>query len=800
MSARNLPSQPTVFVGRQEEQAAISQLLANPACRLLTLIGPGGMGKTRLALHVAESVAETYPEGVYFVPLQPLTSPDLILSTIAEAIGYQFASSGNPGAQLLDWLHSRRLLLVLDNFEHLLDRATLLSRLLSTANGLQLLVTSRERLNLVEEWVLEIGGLDYPLEDKPDSPTHFSAVELFMLRAQRANVRFNPQNGQRPMVSRICRLLGGMPLAIELAANWVRALPCEAIAEEIERSLDILETSSRSIEPRHRTMRAAFEPTWERLSDLERDVFMRLAVFRGGFTREAADHIANASLRVLSALVDKSLLRVNADARYDLHELLRQYAAEKLQSSGQTDTTRDAYSAYYADFLRRMWTPLRTARQAETLDEIEPEFDNIRNAWGWMVEQRRTEELSRSIYCLWYFCDLRCRHYEALRLLVQAEDMLRPFAGDNAVDRVIGQILGRRGFFVNELGKSQEARPIIEESLALVRRAGSPEDVAMALDSLALNNIFLNDADALEPVVDEALAVARKLNDPWLLARSLFWPACLQNMRVQHEMARIFSLDCLKQANLCGDMYLKAQVYFSLLGYIARQRSEYAQAQEYYEQGCQLFESVGQSFTAAESCQMLGEIALRLNEYPQAAAQFRKCLLKLDGVYGFTHLLMRSLVCIADLQAAQHQPGAAVELLTVILQHPENLETAVREQAKHRLDRLRSQLAPAAFAEAEARGTTLTLEAEVKGLLAALSAGEPTTPLAAHGPVSKLLTGRELDILRLLAEGMSNREIAGELFLAISTVKWYIGEILRKLEAANRTQAVSRARALGLLV
>jgi predicted ATPase len=207
MPAYNFPSQSTLFVGRQVEQANVSQLLANPACRLLTLVGPGGMGKTQLALEIARQF--TMPDGIYFVPLQPLTSSDFIVHAIAEAIGCQFASGGDPETQLLDWLRPRRVLLVLDNFEHLLDGATLLSRILSAAKHLQLLITSRERLNLAEEWVLEIGGLAYPAEGSADTPGPYSAVELFMQRAKRANVRFNPQNGQYAAVGRICRLLGG---------------------------------------------------------------------------------------------------------------------------------------------------------------------------------------------------------------------------------------------------------------------------------------------------------------------------------------------------------------------------------------------------------------------------------------------------------------------------------------------------------------------------------------------------------------------------------------------------------------
>lgn len=266
----------TSFVGRAEELSSIAVLLADPNCRLLTLVGPGGIGKTRLALEAARPFSSTH-----FVSLQPLTSPDFVVSAIADTIGLQFYSGADPKQQLLDYLREKSGLLVLDNFEHLLDGATLLSEMLAAASEIRLLVTSRERLNLVEEWALDIGGMEEE-----------SAVELFVQQAQRAKVGFSLTDQNSAAVEHICRLVGGMPLALELAASWVRALSCDAIANEIERSLDILETPARNTEPRHRTMRAAFKPTWERLTDHERDVFMKLSVFRGGFTREAAQAVA----------------------------------------------------------------------------------------------------------------------------------------------------------------------------------------------------------------------------------------------------------------------------------------------------------------------------------------------------------------------------------------------------------------------------------------------------------------------------------------------------------------------------
>ncbi|MEO8394168.1 MAG: AAA family ATPase [Chloroflexota bacterium] len=286
MFTTRLPTSATPFIGRAEELAEIALLLADSTCRLLTLIGPGGIGKTRLALEVARSL--TFPNCIYFVSLQPLTSPELVVPAIADALQFQFYSGGEPQQQLLDYLREKSLLLLLDNFEHLLDGVTSLSDMLAAAPFVKLLVTSRERLNLREEWLFEVQGLSFPTSETEANFETYDAVQLFVQHARRTHSSFILTDRRKPAVARICRLLGGMPLGVELAASWVRSLPCGQIADEIEHSLEILETSVHNMPLRHRNMRAVFTPTWERLSAVEQDVFMKLSVFRGGFTTEAA--------------------------------------------------------------------------------------------------------------------------------------------------------------------------------------------------------------------------------------------------------------------------------------------------------------------------------------------------------------------------------------------------------------------------------------------------------------------------------------------------------------------------------
>ncbi|NIN64081.1 MAG: SARP family transcriptional regulator, partial [Anaerolineae bacterium] len=295
----NLPPAPTPFVGREEELAELAELLANPDCRLVTLFGPGGIGKTRLALQVAADQVGAFAHGVYFVPLASVSTPEFILPTMANVLNLYFDGKPDPEEQLLNYLRQKEMLLVLDNLEHILEGSALLAKVLWHAPGVVLLATSRERVNLQEEWVYEIEGLTYPKDQASEEIESYSAVELFVQAARRIQRKFTLVEQVHPSVIRICQMVEGMPLGVELAAAWVPVRSCEEIAGEIERNLDILSTSLRNVPKRHRSLRAAFDHSWNLLSEQEREVFRQLSVFRGGFQAAAAEKVAGAPLPVL---------------------------------------------------------------------------------------------------------------------------------------------------------------------------------------------------------------------------------------------------------------------------------------------------------------------------------------------------------------------------------------------------------------------------------------------------------------------------------------------------------------------
>ena len=423
----NLALIPTSFIGRSHEIDELVALLADPACRLLTLIGPGGIGKTRLAMEIVSHQRAAFPDGVFFVPLAPLNAADDILVAMVEATPFRFQQNNRePREQFFAYLRekqTRRILLVIDNFEHLLDGVDFVSEILASADGLKILVTSREALNLQEEWVRPISGLAYPEQENGRPLEDYSAVQLFLERAHQIRGDFDLAKDSHSVLE-ICRLVEGMPLAIELAVGWLKTLQPAEIVQEIRHNIDILATRARNLPERHRSIRSVFSHSWQLMADDEREVFQKLSVFRGGFTREAAHVVAGASLHTLAGLVDKSLVRLGAVGHYDVHELLRQYGAEQMDAAHQTTTIQQAYIAFYLGMLHRLEPDIKGQRQIAALDTIAADFENVRNAWQLAVQHGDYGALNQAVESLHFFGDMRGRYHEVATLLWAAIESL----------------------------------------------------------------------------------------------------------------------------------------------------------------------------------------------------------------------------------------------------------------------------------------------------------------------------------------------------------------------------------------
>jgi len=402
-----LPARLTPFLGREAERAATAFLLrGTPTCRLVTLVGPGGIGKTRLALQIAEDIGPVFPHGVVFVSLDSVDFADYLVPTILEALPFAPRHEEANLDTLLACLRDKGLLLLLDSFDNLLGHTDVLESILQAAPQVKLLVTSPEPLYLHGEWLVKVTGIEYPPENAGHIQDYY-AVQLFLQAARRVLPDFAPAAGDWAWIGRICRLVDGMPLAIELAATWMRMLSCREIALRIEDNLEFLSTSLRNVPPRHRSLRAVFEHTWNLLSPEERRVFQQISVFVGGFCEDAAVHVAQAPLTVLLALVDRGLLHRQASGRYDRHPLLWGYAAEKLAAdpSGQ-DAVRERHSAYYTAFLKERLSQL-THNSKATLAIIEADIENIRAALHWSVAHPPAADNGQTLEQLYYSYEKR---------------------------------------------------------------------------------------------------------------------------------------------------------------------------------------------------------------------------------------------------------------------------------------------------------------------------------------------------------------------------------------------------------
>jgi len=617
----NLPAQPTPLVGRADELAQIDRLLSDPACRLLTLVGPGGVGKTRMALQAAANRAAAFLEGVRFVPLTSLAAPEWIVPALAEAMPFSFYGREDPQTQLLSYLREKEMLLVLDNFEHLLpptnggDKggAALAAEILTAAPGVKMLVTSRERLGLRWEWLLEVEGLPYPAAEQA-SGADYSAVQLFVQAARQVQPRFILTPANQPPIAQICRLVEGMPLGLELAAAWVRVRPCEAIAQEIQRNLDFLSSTLADAPARHRSLRAVFEHSWRLLSAEESRVFEQLAVFQGGFDQQAAAQVAHAAGPTLAALVDKSLLRCDPAGRFDMHELLRQYAQERLAGSPQElHGVRDRHSAHFAAFLGQREKALQGSRQREVVEEIGREFENVRQGWAWAVESHKPTELACALEALYYFYEIRNRFQEGVAALEQAWEGL----GDAEAHLLAGRLLARRGGLCYRLSQHEQAEALLQKSLEILRPLDRPQELGFALNKLGHVAYAVGQYERAEALLQEALALQQPVSDRRGMAASLCGLAGVSWTLGRHAQARRLAQESLDLCRELGDPLGSASA-LNLLGLVAHIQGAYPQARAFYAECLAIRESFNHAMGMALMLNNLGVMAEEAGEYQEA--------------------------------------------------------------------------------------------------------------------------------------------------------------------------------------
>lgn len=587
----NLPAQTTSFVGRETEVEDISHLLAQHDTRLVTLLGQGGMGKTRLAIHAAEIFLHAFEHGVFFVPLASLPNADGVAGALADAVGYTLLTDGrDPAQQITDYLREKSMLVVFDNFEQVLAGANFVSDLLRAAPRLKVLATSRERLNLTGENIVALGGLDFPDASNVADAMRYSAVQLFVQSARRSSPSFELTENDLKHVARICRSVDGLPLGVVLAASWTDSLSVVEIADEITRSLDFLESELRDLPARHRSMRAVFDYSWNLLPESEREAFIKLSIFRGGFTREAAQAATNATLRTLTNLQNKSLLRRNPDTgRYEIHELVRQYAYEKLQA----DTTaygaaKRAHAEYYTDFLvKRGDVYMNLGEELKTLAEIEAERDNIRATWTYAIE-----------------CD-------RLPLLAQS--------------------MGIVAMFFEAKGLAEEGSQVFHEIAEAIGQMQNPDPVlhAMAQVYAAHMEVFLGDYAHATKDAFAALEVFKSRDMMMEMGKAYSVLAYIAMNQGRYEEARTYLENSVGSIGGCSHKYTPALLNRgeATLAYVMFLQGEYANSEALYRKLIEKGERGKQSpYVVAYQYNNLGEVLHALNRDEEARPLIQKAL------------------------------------------------------------------------------------------------------------------------------------------------------------------------------
>ena len=519
----NLPASPTPLVGREEELASLAQLLTDPRCRLLTLIGPGGIGKTRLAMAAAAQAQAHFADGVWFVPLAPVAAPAAVVPALAEALGLTLAGQADIRLQLLHHLAGQETLLVVDNLEHLLAGAGLLAEILACAPGVKLLATSRERLNLQSEYVFVTQGLPTPPPDQLHRAHDYDAIRLFAQAARRAGARIDLQGEELAAAAQVCRAVEGMPLDIELAAAWTPLLSCREIAAEIQRGLDFLAANLRDLPERQRSLAAVFEHSWRLLSEEERAVLAQLAIFQGGFERDAAAAVAVASLPILLNLVSKSLIRRSENGRYDLHEAVRQYASKRLEEDrASCHAARQRHSDYYMGFAAAREVRLKGAAQQEAIRELTVEVDNLRAAWEWGVENGHFETVGKAARAFGWYYEVTSLIHEGIEQMELLGQALRGLPRQTETDRLLGICLVQQSLLYFRSGDFAQATERYGRAIACLRAV---DDRALLADALIFSGTIHHLSGAYREskrLIEEGLVYARAVGNPWFSAYGVY--------------------------------------------------------------------------------------------------------------------------------------------------------------------------------------------------------------------------------------------------------------------------------------
>jgi predicted ATPase/class 3 adenylate cyclase len=740
----NLPATTTSFLGRDAELQAIDECLDGSASRLITLVGPGGAGKSRLALEAARRRLAMYQHGVFHVPLVAVDDPDVITLTIAGAIGLTIDTMWGLDRprddQLVGYLAERSLLLLLDNFEHLLEGAEVVRKIGENAPGVHVLVTSRERLGLQGERVIDLAGLQDAGE------------QLFLERARQGNASFSVAEADRKDVARICALVEYMPLGIELAAAWATMLPPAELARELEKSLDVLTAAHRDVPERHRSLRAVFDGSWRLMSEQERAAFSRLSVFRGDFSREAARAIADVDLTLLAALVDKSLVKRAEIGRFEIHELLRQYAAEALLvEAAHADAVRERHARWFAELLHARVDRLRGADMLDARDEIRLDIGNLRGAAEWIAARWPTPDARQAAADLDAFymthswsegadlfgrlADLRSDQQDAgwLRIRGVHASRLSALNRSAASDAValetiprladgggdawdLGQCLWARGTSALDRDDYQSGVALLLEARQAALESADPHLIVWVDVWLGWGEIFTSDLESAREHFDEALTIARSTGSEMLLGYSFSKLGILADELGDHVTGLRYHLQSHERFERNGDRpgLGYAMTRASLSSYFLR---DYESALRYAGAGLDAFSEINHPWGIAASQCRIGFAAIGGGDFEKARTTLFEAVERSTAI-GMRAMVVHAITGLAVLAGREGAASTAVAVLDAAT-HIAGLPGLYRMLAEHEIADIAETLTAEELAAARERAEVEGFDRLVEPLLVA---------------------------------------------------------------------------------
>jgi predicted ATPase/predicted Ser/Thr protein kinase len=730
----NIPAQRTGFVGREKEIAAATELLLRPDVRLLTVTGPGGIGKTRFAMEVANGIADSFPGGIHYVSLSPLSDPGLLAAAIVQALGLRETGGQAPLEILRKNLQDSSrppMLLLLDNFEHLAKAAPTVAELLAMGPNLKILVTSRAALHLYGEHEFPVPPLALPdlkSMPSPEELSQFPAVALFMQRAVAAKPGFELNRENASAIAEICARLDGLPLAIELAAARVKVLSPSAMRTRLASRLQLLTGGARDLPERQQTLRAAIDWSYDLLSPAEQKLFRRLAVFVGGCTLESVEAVCDTKadldldlLDGMASMVDKSLLQQieqpTGESRFAMLETIREYAREKLAASSEEAQTKRAHAAYCLVLAEEASSDQNSAgaEASEHLMVLAPEHDNFRAALEWLTETGNAEwglRMGAALFRFWetreYFAEGRDRLSKLLNL-----------PGAAAPTKARARALFAAGVLALEQRDYESADSLIRESVQITRGLGDKQGVAVSLNALAVIARDRGDLAPAHSLFEENILLWRELGDQRAVARSL---SNLANvLKLQGDFARARSLyeECL---SIFLGLEDQSGVAWSMnyQGDVACDQGDFEAAQKFYEKGLSIFREIGDRRGIAGALADLGNLAVAQNNYPAAHALYRESL-KIFQELEQKRGVARVLECFACLAATQSQSERSLRLAGTAAALRKNIGSPLTpaEQAKleSTLQAARQSLTNAAGATAWLEGWAMPAEKSVEAAL-----------------------------------------------------------------------------------